>query len=873
MIDPSDEPQAGCAVLRVLGRVDIRTAPGRPATALLAQSKRLAFLTVLALDHGARRDSLFLLFWPDSDDSRARHALNQTVYKIRRALGAESITSNGPEQLDLADQSLWCDAVAFERMLDAGRDAEALSLYAGDLMPGFHVADAPEFEEWLSLRRHTLRSRARGSAQRLAVGADTAGDWTSCVRWSRRALDIDTGDETMLRMLLNAHVHLGERGVAMSEYRAFAERLEREYGIQPSIETTELAHTVADVGTGRSPRSSVADPGAPNALPAIAPAQVELVRGRTTAAELDGPASPQAIRVHGRSKWRLQRVLVTVGLPALILAVLGTWVVRANRTASPLDPRRVIVAPLINETGQRELDAIGNWAADWITMGLQASGILEVVDPVTGYITRARLPERGDAESDDRTLALARAVGAGTLVWGRYRLAGDSLHVSVRISDVRSGVRRSTLAASGTVSEASKVLQSLRSSVAGALAGQLDSRIATLQSTPSNPPTLEAYRAYVAGLDLFVRSDYEEAVPRFLQSAALDSTFMLPRFWALFALENSGQGERFDSMIATLVPSRDRLSPLDQSSLDFLSAWGKGDHLGSFTAARRAARLAPQSNWTYLVAMLAPDFARPQEAVSAAEALSPGSGWAVGWPVYWRVKAKAYHTAGEHEKELRTIAEGERQVGPLPIVRARALAALGRVDAITAMLDSMAPDLPLRARIAYEAGMELRAHNHGDAAKPFQDRSISAIAQAAAESPDDPDLRRTHGQYLYFAGRWREAERILEPLMQLDSVHYDTYVMLAYAAAHRADTARAWALVENLKPHQIHARKGTLLFVHACIWALLGNRDEAVRYIRESLDAGYNWTQLHQDINLESLRDYPPFLEATRPKDPAPDRN
>jgi hypothetical protein len=37
--------------------------------------------------------------------------------------------------------------------------------------------------------------------------------------------------------------------------------------------------------------------------------------------------------------------------------------------------------------------------------------------------------------------------------------------------------------------------------------------------------------------------------------------------------------------------------------------------------------------------------------------------------------------------------------------------------------------------------------------------------------------------------------------------------------------------------------------------------------LREALSQGLNYTRLHADMDLEPLRDYPPFQELVKPKE------
>src|SRR5688500_4138012 len=134
--------------LRTLGALDLRDSEGQQLRGVLAQPKRIALLAYLTLatPRGPqRRDTLVALFWPDHDEEHARNALNQAVHFLRRSLGPDALVNRNGDELGLDRGQLWCDAVAFDEALDAGRLNEAVDLYRGELFEGFHVVAAPEF--------------------------------------------------------------------------------------------------------------------------------------------------------------------------------------------------------------------------------------------------------------------------------------------------------------------------------------------------------------------------------------------------------------------------------------------------------------------------------------------------------------------------------------------------------------------------------------------------------------------------------------------------------------------------------------------------------------------------------------------------------
>ena len=248
---------------------------------LARQPKRVALLAYLAAatPHGPhRRDRLLSLFWPESDAPHARAALSQALYVLRSHLGDDAIRSNGDDALALDPDIVWCDCVAFERHLDAGRPAEALGLYETDLLDSFFVAGTPAFDEWLERERHRLRARAADGAWQLAAAAAVESRMVEAARWARRASDVVPTDEAVARRLITFLDGLGDRAAAVRAYEAFAWRLAHEFELEPSPETRALAARIRDgadpavVPASTIPISTAAGSVADTAIPA-APAR------------------------------------------------------------------------------------------------------------------------------------------------------------------------------------------------------------------------------------------------------------------------------------------------------------------------------------------------------------------------------------------------------------------------------------------------------------------------------------------------------------------------------------------------------------------------------------------------------------------------
>lgn len=240
--------------LRTLGAIGVHRIDNGTRAAISVQPKRLAVLAYLAAedDRPHRRDTLLGLFWPTLDTSRARRALSQTLYSLRRDIGPDLLLSRGNEEVHLDYERLWCDATAFGERIDAGDLEEALALYRGDFLPGLHVSDARQFEEWLHRVRTGHREAAVDAALELAADRHRVADERDQIGWLRRALAISPASETALRELMATLEAAGESVRAVRVFEDFTHRLRQVYGLQPGEETLKLAHRIqrrTDAGT------------------------------------------------------------------------------------------------------------------------------------------------------------------------------------------------------------------------------------------------------------------------------------------------------------------------------------------------------------------------------------------------------------------------------------------------------------------------------------------------------------------------------------------------------------------------------------------------------------------------------------------------
>ena len=263
---------------------------GREAPADVLWRKHLALLIYLALSPtGSRsRNQVLGVLWPEKDEARARHSLNEALHRLRASLGPARLRSQG-ESITLNRDALDVDAVRFAALATAN-PAEALALLRGDFLEGFAVDDAAEFEDWASAERARLKALGVSALVTDGERALEAGGFATARGAAHRALVLEPYGEPAARLEIRAAALAGDSGGALKGYHEFAARLQQ-IGERPSPQLTALAERVR---THRWERRESTRAGQEPPLVGRAAASADLAR---TATRL--MSGPQTILISG----------------------------------------------------------------------------------------------------------------------------------------------------------------------------------------------------------------------------------------------------------------------------------------------------------------------------------------------------------------------------------------------------------------------------------------------------------------------------------------------------------------------------------------------------------------------------------------------
>lgn len=497
---------------RVLGSIDLRHDDGTAIDAVLRQPKRAALLAYLAASPRGvlrRRDAIVSMFWQEADERHARDSLSAALSFLRRHVGPAAIATRGDEEIGCDLRHLGADIAEFLGALDDRRDEEAVSLYGGDLLPGFHVQDAPGFEEWLERERERLRALAAASAAGLAERAAAEGMTEVGVRYARRAIELAPDDERLLRQWIRLEAGTGNRAVALRTYEEFAARLDGEFDAAPSPETVALVDAIRDHQSPlRAAGALETAPGNSTSAPPVSPplqAEHSTTRSRPVA--------------EARAWWRRP------SLGALFLLVVGLVAVLALARRDPLTAADEL--PLIVVADLSASDTVlGVTAGAWLRSTLNRTLVVRSLEgrELADALRRMRRdPMRPLDDVVARELAMRE--GAFGVVSGRITETkrGYTILVELVRDDGRVLVRPTATAASSA--DVPAVLAALGDRLRESIVGSRQTRVALQPVTTSS---LEALIAYTEGDRLRYNAlDPRVAVPYYERAIQLDSTFAM----------------------------------------------------------------------------------------------------------------------------------------------------------------------------------------------------------------------------------------------------------------------------------------------------------------------------------------------------------
>ena len=563
--------------LSLFGPVHLTGSDGRPVLSVLKQPKRIALLAFLATapSSARTREEVLDVLWHDADREKARHALSQAVYYVRRSLGKDVIL-NGGEVLSLNPDAIRTDVDAFLRALEEGRLREALDLYRGDLLHGFVLDSEAEVDRWLDGARERLHQRALEATDLLSRQAERGADLRGAISWAERGVSLSPLREAPMRRLLSLLMAVAEPVRARETLERFRVGLLDALDMEPSPETLAivLSPPADPAETRKTPPVTTAPPAPPTAVPS-APA-------------LAGPKpdglEPPISNASPRASFRLPRLWRRPAAVVGVLSLLGVGAYGISRATQPLPAdamttsrQRVGVFPF-SYGGRPDLAYLAEGLPELLS--ISASGLAEVTTVDPRVLSRGLASEGGPAGVEEAR-RIARKYGADHYVIGSVLEAGGQIQVSAEFHDTE-GNRVVTV--SERAQQEIDLFQLVDDLVRRLVASEAFPNSSQLERAAAlTTSSLPAFRDFLQGERMFRAGLFHDATHAFDAATREDSTFALAFYRGAVASLWSHEAD-FDAARAKLAKARayrSRVSELEGLLFDALNEFLEGHLFGA----------------------------------------------------------------------------------------------------------------------------------------------------------------------------------------------------------------------------------------------------------------------------------------------------
>lgn len=542
--------------LKVLGGVAVLRDGEKPGGAA-TQRRRLALLAVIAAagNRGVSRDRLLTLLWPDSDEQKGRHGLAQSLYALKRDLGADSLFL-GTSELRLDPATITSDIQDFRDAIAAGDLPGAVSLYQGPLLDGVYVSGAPDFERWVDSERQSLATSFSAACESLAEQQRANGDVRGASATLSRLAAIDPLNKRIVVKAMRSLAESGDVSGALDHAARHESHRREDLEMPADVEVISL-------------RDDIAASQHHAARPEVKP--------RADITSIEENSEPASISVEPaaampRSSFR-RRVNVYWLATAAALGLVGSVIARqATSAGTTKAENRIAVLPFIVR-GNPRLAYLGDGIVDLLSHRLDGAGAIHTVDPnaLLEFV-------RTDSETSSELLlgrSTARRFGAGQFIVGSIVDAGGKIQISATIYDAE-GNRLAVADASASDEEH---ILSLVDDIARGLVGmelsQSDTRLG--REAALTTASLPALKAFLQGEEEFRAAHMQTAVDSYLSAVTADSTFALAWYRLSTAADWASQSDVVSRATRAAVRFEDRLSAEEKTLLDARMASLRGD--------------------------------------------------------------------------------------------------------------------------------------------------------------------------------------------------------------------------------------------------------------------------------------------------------
>jgi len=208
------------------------------------QTSRDLFFLFLANPKGLTKEEVGLIFWPDSTDAELKLRFKNAVYRMRRAIGPETVLfKDGFYQFNQSidyeyDVQSFLASIETARITKNDREKIDALKIAVDIYKGLYL---PEIDEvWVVAERQRYLNHFIKAVEELLSLLVSNKKYESALFYCEKTLSHDSCNEEIHRIIMNVHALMGNKAAVSRQYETCVAILEKELGTEPSPQTRTL---------------------------------------------------------------------------------------------------------------------------------------------------------------------------------------------------------------------------------------------------------------------------------------------------------------------------------------------------------------------------------------------------------------------------------------------------------------------------------------------------------------------------------------------------------------------------------------------------------------------------------------------------------
>lgn len=236
-------------LIRALGRMQVKINERTVSNAdWQTQSCRDLFFLILAHPEGMNKEDIGGIFWPDASPAELKLRFKNNVYRVRHAIGKETITLQDDYYTFNRRLDYEYDVESFLSELEQAELAEETALKLEHYKTGLKFYKGPYLpdvdETWVISERERLQRVYLETLLKVAGLHQSNRHYDKALSFCQQALKEDSCHEAAHRLAMHIHADMGSRAAIARQYEECRRALRDEIDAEPSLKTRDLYETL-----------------------------------------------------------------------------------------------------------------------------------------------------------------------------------------------------------------------------------------------------------------------------------------------------------------------------------------------------------------------------------------------------------------------------------------------------------------------------------------------------------------------------------------------------------------------------------------------------------------------------------------------------